>query len=133
MPWSPHCSVSWVLLWYLMSKAYLQVTMTCLHCVSITESAGRESQIARDQISWCPSWLILHNDNSGKAPKYLHCHTLQATLARARRAALAKAQKQEAEEKLSSDHVAEEAARRREGERRRAREDQGGESSGLSY
>ena len=57
---------------------------------------------------------------------------MQATLARARRAALAKAQKEEAEEKLSVDHVAEEAARRREAERRRAREDQGGESAGLS-
>ena len=89
--------------------------------------------MARDHISWWFVWLILHDDNSGEAPKFLHCHTVQATLARARRAALAKAQKEEAEEKLSTDHVAEDAARRREGERRRAREDQGGNLSGLSH
>ena len=81
--------------------------------------------------SWWHVWLILHDHNSGEAPRILHCHTVQATLARARRAALAKAQKEEAEEKLSSDHVAEDAARRREGERRRAREDQGGKASGC--
>ena len=88
--------------------------------------------MTRDWISWCLCWLILQKDNNGKAPDFLHCHTVQATLARARRAALAKAQKEEAEEKLSTDHIAEEAARRREAERRRAQEDQGGESLWLS-
>ena len=104
----------------------------CLPCESMTESAGEESQMARDKLSRCLSWLSWPKGNSGEASEFLHCHTVQATLARARRAALAKAQKEEAEEKLSVDHVAEEAARRREAERRRAREDQGGESSGLS-
>ena len=91
----------------------------------------REWLMARDQDSWWLIWLSLLDDNSGEAPEALHCHTVQATLARARRAALAKAQKEEAEEKLSSDHVAEDAARRREAERRHAREDQGGKASGC--
>ena len=54
---------------------------------------------------------------------------MQATLARARRAALSRAQKAEADdEKPSLDEIAEEAARRHEAEeRRRAEENQGGE------
>ena len=73
-----------------------------------------------------------HHHLSGLKSTCQLCHAAaQATLARARRAALSKVQKQEAdEEKPSLDSIAEEAARRREAARQR--EMQGGEPSHLS-